>query len=560
MLERYILRMRCKAGSSSSVGQFTMPIADITEISATEPLDADVCIVGSGPAGATIAAELAGAGARIVLLESGGLERQADTDALNEVESVGWHRIEDQWLVRNRILGGTSCTWGGRVAPFEDIDYEARSWIAHSGWPVSRDEMTSFLERSVPYLGLTVGTGYSDDAFWAWAKRRKETPKIDEDRLVPCFWQFSRDEQSRFEHMRFGRRLVRDGAGEARIFVNATVTHINTNADGTVAESVEVRARDGSIRIVAAPHIIICAGGIENARLLLASNRIMSKGLGNQNDLVGRFLMDHLRGRVASVDVRGAERLQNWFGIYNVKGARNSNHFRHGLRLNSDYQRKNRLLNCAAFLSDAVSDDDPWLALYRINGSKRVGRRDAALVASNLGLLARGAYNRFVRNKGLTRKYAFINLECMVEQMPRSDSRVSLSDRKDRFGVPISRIDWKVSDLEHQTVRATARLLCSEFKRLGLNELVLDGWVAKDLEFPSYFRDVAHPTGTTRMSTDPKDGVVDPQGQVHGVRGLWITGSSIFPTAGHANPTQMIVAFAIRLADRVKRHLQEDNQ
>ena len=61
------------------------------------------------------------------------------------------------------------------------------------------------------------------------------------------------------------------------------------------------------------------------------------------------------------------------------------------------------------------------------------------------------------------------------------------------------------------------------------------------------------------MSDDPASGVVDTQCQVHGVDGLFVVGSSVFPTAGHANPTQMIVALAIRAAETLKaRHASVD--
>ena len=108
-----------------------MPVRDLRAISSDERLEADFCIVGSGPAGATIALELARTKAKVLLVESGGLKRDAATDALNEIENVGWPRVMDQWLVRNRMLGGTSNTWAGRCAAFDDVDYEPRDWVPH---------------------------------------------------------------------------------------------------------------------------------------------------------------------------------------------------------------------------------------------------------------------------------------------------------------------------------------------------------------------------------------------------------------------------------------------
>ena len=109
-----------------------MPIQDLRAIPADATLEADVCVVGSGPAGATVALELANGNSKVIVVESGGLQRDTEVDQLNEIENTGWPRIMDQWLVRNRMLGGTSNTWADRCAPFDEIDYQARDWVAHS--------------------------------------------------------------------------------------------------------------------------------------------------------------------------------------------------------------------------------------------------------------------------------------------------------------------------------------------------------------------------------------------------------------------------------------------
>ena len=157
--------------------------ADVNALSELSGAGWDVCIIGSGPAGVAVAAELSGNGLRIVLLESGGHVRQDFADALDEVENVGWPRVEDQWLVRNRIVGGTSHTWSGRCVPFDAIDYEARSWVPESGWPVTAEEVRPYLDRAAPYLGISRGTGYNDEGFWKIVQRQRPVPMFDESRL-----------------------------------------------------------------------------------------------------------------------------------------------------------------------------------------------------------------------------------------------------------------------------------------------------------------------------------------------------------------------------------------
>src|SRR5690348_16252376 len=102
-----------------------MSIEDFCTIDTKFPLEADICLIGSGPAGSTIARELKDSGLRILILESGGLEPEPDSDALNQIEDIGVTLFNG----RDRILGGTSHTWGGRCIPFDEIDYEARPWV-----------------------------------------------------------------------------------------------------------------------------------------------------------------------------------------------------------------------------------------------------------------------------------------------------------------------------------------------------------------------------------------------------------------------------------------------
>jgi choline dehydrogenase-like flavoprotein/nucleoside-diphosphate-sugar epimerase len=532
-----------------------MPQIDLKTVPPDHSFNCDICIIGSGPAGSTVARELGKARFDVVVLESGDIERQAQVDSLNEIENVGRPRVLDQWLVRNRVVGGSSHTWTGRCAPFDEIDLERRDWVPHSGWPFAIDHVKPFLDRTPPYLGIGPGNGFGDEGLWALAGCKP--PRLDWDKacLEPFFWQFSRDRSNRYDYMRFGPQLLESLAPNVSLVTNATVLQLGTNPGGTAIESVEIAAPDGGRRTLRASAVVVCAGGIENARILLCSDKTMARGLGNQNGLVGRFLMDHPRGTVASFRVKGSERLQKLFGLYNVKDPSGGHLFRHGVRLSPDLQRKEGLLNCSAWLGEVVTPDDPWNALKRFLRGEADWRKDAAMIASNAGLFARGLNDYFVERNGLPRKLDQLDLTCMCEQRPDPESRVTLSDRRDYLGQRLSRVDWRIHEQEERTVRRMAQVVCEQFSRMGIDPPVLDEWVLNDGPLPERFQDVAHPTGTTRMADDPKQGVVDAHGQVHGVHGLYVAGSSVFPTSGHANPTQMIVALAIRLADTLKVEL-----
>jgi choline dehydrogenase-like flavoprotein len=536
-----------------------MPHIELQSLTCADILDCDICIIGSGPAGGTIARELSNCFLQVTVLESGAFERQGHADELNEIESVGRSRIMDQWLVRNRIVGGSSHTWGGRCAPFDEIDLAYRNWIPHSGWPFCVDDLRPYLERSAPYLGLGAGTGFSDDRFWALARQTPPQPKLDPTYLLPFFWQSSRDATNPYDYMRFGQHLVPNLGSNVKLVTNATVLQINVTPCGSAVKSVEFASLDGQRRTLSASGVVICAGGIENARILLCSNSVVASGLGNQNDLVGRFLMDHLRGPVATFDGKPSDALRTRCGMYRIKTATGSCRFRQGLRLSPSVQYQEQLLNCSAWVGFDI--DDPWNAVKRLLRGKADLPEDALAIASNAGLLVRDIRDYCILRKGQNRareplrlpgKIERLDLVCMCEQRPTRDSRLTLSEKRDRLGQRLPRIDWRMHEDEHRTIRRMAELVATQFARAGIEPPILEGWVQNGESFPDCFQDVAHPTGTTRMADNPVEGVVDAECQVHGIQGLYVAGSSVFPTSGHCNPTQMIVALAIRLADTLK--------
>lgn len=292
-----------------------LKIRSLPDVPADEAIRTDVCLVGSGPAGATILLELANSGLDVVLVESGGIGIQASADGLSEIDNVGAPRVLDQTAMRSRILGGTSLLWTGRCAPFDETDYQRRHWVPYSGWPIDGDELIPFFDRSMDHLGLGVGSGFTGGGFWSMSGRKPPRPGVDQTLLLPFFWQFSSHFTNRHDAMRFGPRILAENAENLRVITDATVVHINTTGTGSDVTLVEVAAPDDSRRTITARMVVLCAGGIENARLLLASNRVCPAGLGNDHDVVGRFLMDHPRGSVASFDPRQAARLEPYFGV-----------------------------------------------------------------------------------------------------------------------------------------------------------------------------------------------------------------------------------------------------
>lgn len=513
-------------------------------------LRCDVCIIGTGPAGITVARELSGTPLRVTILESGGLERREEADALNGIESIGWPRVTDQWLVRNRVVGGSSHTWTGRCAPFDEIDLQFRDWIPYSGWPFGIDDLVPYLDRSAKYLGLDIGSGLTVDRIWALTGHRQPRVEPDPDKLLPMFWQYSRDPVDN-DQIRFGRRLDSYLGQNVTLVTNATVLRINVSQSRTEIKSVEFAATSGRRWSLPASTVVLCAGGIENARLLLASNNVMQQGLGNDRGLVGRFLMDHPRGPVASIPMEKAKAALSQFRILRSRGP-NANLFHHGMRLSPTIQRSEKLLNCAIWIRDLRRPNDPQDSLTHFLRGESNARQGTNAMLANAGLRAYDLKEHLSSRRGLPAKLLAVTLDAMCEQRPNPDSRLTLSERRDRFGMQIPRIDWRVSEDEARSMRRITELMVEQFSRAGLEPPALADWVRDGGLFPQTIRDAAHPTGTTRMAADPACGVVDAQCQVHGIHGLFVGGSSVFPTNSHANPTHMIVALAVRLADTLK--------
>jgi choline dehydrogenase-like flavoprotein len=579
-----------------------MEIANLASFAADSSFEADVAIVGGGPAGLTIAREFFGTSTRVLILESGLLDETPGHAALNEVESVGEPRTDAQkgkriafhgaqsltWShdvqpygVRCRGLGGSTQAWAGKSAAFDEIDFAMRPWVPHSGWPITRASLDPYLDRAADALNL--GPNCYDDGLWKLMGVKP--PELRFDGLRSFFWQFARSRIDHLDVIRVGREFLTSRADNVRVLLNATATQIGLTPDGGSFEGIEVSTIDGARSKVKARMAVIAASSIENARLLLASNAVQSNGIGNGRDLVGRFLMDHAGARVARFDPGDAARVMRRFGFYGLRHQGRTHMYMHGLAPTPALQERLRLLNSAVYFMPEHSPDDPWGAFKRLlRRSSAKPMEDARIVMGGAGLVAKGIgmkvlasgatpdlLKEFIvntairvnpnlvadefRSRGMPHKLSLVSIDAIAEQRPDPDSRVRLSDRTDRFGMPLAKVDWRINNDERRTIVQLARLTRDAFASAGLPTPILESWVDEERLGDADIIDMAHSAGTTRMSASPASGVVDQDCQVHGVRGLFISGGSVFPTIGHANPTLMILALAIRLSDKIKSEL-----
>jgi choline dehydrogenase-like flavoprotein len=351
-------------------------------------------------------------------------------------------------------------------------------------------------------------------------------------------------------------------AGNIWVLLHANATEISTNPAATRATGVRVATLERQTFFVEAEHIVVAAGGLENARLLLLSNRTQVEGLGNGSDFVGRCFMEHPRYAWGELDGRA---LQSRLWRYDpgvvvrrrkLRDARQRATFGAGLVLNTETQRKEEILGARSWIvpiADAGESEGAkelkelvfWLKKKRLpsNLSQRLTR-----IAADVGNAGQTVASHLF-GLGSSGKYQFITV---LEQSPNVESRVTLDPTRDSLGLNRVRLEWRVTELEELTLERNRAAIIEDLQALGLH--CLDRADPK----PNHQRPkwVWHHIGTTRMSADPKQGVVDANCRVHSVDNLYIAGSSVFPTGGNDMPTLTVIALAHRLADHLKGRIQ----
>ncbi|MBD2448552.1 GMC family oxidoreductase [Nostoc sp. FACHB-152] len=543
-------------------------LIDARTLPTDETIETEVCIVGAGPAGITLARELAFADFRVCLLESGGIDFDENTQSLSQGESVGnlFGTLDEQ---RRFQFGGTANSWkirlgdnqiGVRYVPLDKIDFEKRDWLPYSGWPFDKSHLDPFYKRAQAVCKL--GTFAYDAETW-------------EDIQTPQLPLGSNITTSMFQ---FGPRAVftheyREEINQARnitTYLNANLMEIETDETAKTVTRLRVACLSGNEFWVRAKVVILAAGGIETARLLLLSNKVQKAGLGNQNDLVGRFFMDHPLVSCGKLIPTNPELFQRT-ALYDLRRVNNIP-VMGKLTLSEEVMRREQILNNSTLLFpipkpyqlQAVNSLKTLLSfLHNSKARKDVAKHVRHLITGLDYILPAGygavtkqqpfipslAWGGWSYIRGHESRFAEFEALHQTEQVPDPDNRITLSANRDRLGRQQVKLHWRWNDIDIQNIKRTQDILQKEMKSAGIGQLQVE----RDGNLPKLIHPgTHHHMGTTRMHDDPKQGVVDRNCQVHGVSNLFIASSSVFPTGGYANPTLTIVALAIRLADHVK--------
>ena len=492
-------------------------IRNVATVDAGTVIERDVCIVGAGAAGISLALELDRRGFSVCLLEGGGGGHEdSSQDLYRGAEPEGDLIGTADYLrdSRQRFLGGTTNHWGGYCAPLDPIDFARRAWIPHSGWPFGRETVEPWYHRAAELLEIRpfdYGPGQLTHA----------PLPLDTDGLETALYHLS-------PPTRFGTRYRPQLAAAERILLllHANATAVLTDTTGTAATGVEVADLAAKHFQVRARNTVLAAGALENARLLLVSNQVLPAGLGNGHDLVGRYFMDHFYGtRVAQVAFLYPARDLALYA-QEAPDPRIGTTVHGVLRFSDALQREHQLFNVQFRLLPVAARPKGFLA--------------------DLTDLAEQWDPQAQPRSPAARSVALV--EVGTEIAPEPGNRVTLSAHRDALGLPRLQLHVATSAFDREALDRAVRTLA---ETLGAS-LAARARVILDPHAPfSSLLPGSHHMGTTRMHDDPRRGVVDANCRVHGVANLHVAGSSVFPTSGRANPTYTLVALALRLADHL---------
>lgn len=535
-----------------------MTITDANALADRTELAADVCIVGGGAAGITLALELECQQLRVCLLEGGGFSLDERVQSLYDLDSVGYP-IRENFMSRVRYLGGSCNLWAGRNMRLSPIDFERRDWVPNSGWPFGYAELEPYYERAERVLRIPAHGRFAEPGAIADSEPLERAVFARPD-VAPAIALWG------IKPMRFGkayRSALRRSRGIG-VYLNANVTAIEASRGGQSIERLSIRTLGGKRFSARARVFVLAAGGLENARLLLVSRDVHANGLGNRHDVVGRYFLDHPRAIAGRIRVREDVSLPYLTGIPLADGK-----VQLGIALADEIQRREGVLNSYLSVEPALSETAEKQYGRSVNVMKVLLRkghagqrfdlssmnmsdvRDMVYLLTPKEIMPHFLYRPYAmlkRRVRRRRKAGNLTVINFCEQVPDPESRVRLGSERDELGLNRLVLDWRVGAAERRSIEVLHRVVGGALREAGIGTLEK----SIDDEPDVQYTDASHHMGTTRMSDDESRGVVDRDCRVHGLANLYVCGSSVFPTVGYANPTLTIVALTLRLADHLR--------
>lgn len=513
---------------------------DANDVSVPNKVRTSICIVGAGAAGITLARELIGVN-DILVIESGDFEMVGETQNLYSGSNVGLPYF-DLLQCRLRYFGGTTNHWGGFCRANDPIDHEGRKELGLPEWPVEQATIDFYVDKAAKELGFNSGSINPSLHLKNKGIDSKELlENIQPDFLTKVFQITTKVRFSKIYRFELAKQK------NLKIFLNLNAIHIQLSSDGSRVDSLVCKTLAGKKIVIEAERFVLASHAIENARLLLNSNDIHKQGVGNQHDHVGRYFMEHVH--IAASKIIPSDKFPSLYNK-NVLSRLNLNA---NLSFSDDFLRKSGLLQYYCRFNPVYANEAVVDGLRRIKGdiTKPFSKKlfdDIKTVTNNFSDSVDFLVSKYDINQPIPKYYS---LEHRIEQAPNPDSRVRISKVKDDLGVLQADLQWQLNEHDYRTFKYGQEKVIKELSALGFGRFMVEEITTElvDTRAKGHY----HHIGTTRMSQNPVDGVVDSNCKVHSLSNLYVAGGSIFPTAGYSGPTMMIVAFAMRLADHLKK-------
>jgi choline dehydrogenase-like flavoprotein len=520
---------------------------DLEDEQAQASFESTVCIVGGGIAGLLLARNLAGRGIGVHLLEAGGTTLEARSQELYGVHMEGRHH-EGASEGRFRVFGGSSTRWGGQLLDYTPDVFSPPAGTPSAPWPITTVDLGPYYPElrgimhvsdplpSVELLKPPAGDGTPDPAdinirFSTWAPFSKRN-------LAKTI----------------GSECLR--SGRITVFLHANATSIEVSKERGRVERIMVRNYRNKQYQFKAEQFVICAGTIECCRLLLASRTAFDCGIGNSTDQVGRYFHDHISVAAATVTENAKPAFVRSLSPLLVKGVLHTPK----LEASSRLRQKQQLLAVMAHFAIEEPVGSGVAAVRELLQSVQHGRllgklpRAICQLPRNAGEIAKVVWFAGIHKRRAISSRATITLRIDSEQLPSAQNRIQLSTQRDTVGLFQAVINWHVSQEERRTVQTYAKVVDGFLSRLGVGPVAWcpELWESDD-SWLKFTRDTYHPMGGTRMGTNPRDSVVDPNLQVHGISNLFVASCSTFPGGGSSNPTFTLMALALRLGAHLEK-------
>ena len=517
-------------------------------------IDFDLCIIGAGMNGQIIANHLKKKKIKIALIDSGDFKFDYAIQKSGSHTSTGISyptedTIKDHKTKSVKQFGGSANQWSNQTMFFTKNEIEDRPWLASDlKWQISYNELGTYYKKILKLLfSNSIGTKPENLPNVTDYKESYFDNTFLNNNIFDFPNSFHPKKIQKFNYKsKFSKKLI--NAHNIKIFTKYTATNFTFDENKKSILNVEIKSLKNTHHIKS-KIFILCAGGIENPRILL--NNIKNNTL-LKNELIGKYFMEHPITKIGTIHLKKEVPLSTFFTIF-----KNNYNYRKGIRFTEVQQKQNKILNSHIFINP-VFEENNYAKIRKIIKTLLKIKRPTNIILKNLSInnLLENIYfaptkntnffiNNFIRlyfNK-ISHNFTFTKLEVMYhgEQSPNISSKVYLNDSKDINNLNNMNIEWKLNHHDYNSI--------DHFKNYFINN-PSDLFLFSD-DSSAEIKSQNHKTGTTRMGDNKLDGVVDKNCKIFDINNLYVSGSSVFRTSGSANPGITEMAISLRLAEHL---------